>query len=1065
MIALSVRVVARFSYHSVWRRSNRCRSTLAHTHNPVKLPAPSRTDVCIESEFRERFFCVDDVLSLYAIQREHLKPCVDEQESSRDGMRCVEITWHIDGVPIRGVGTASRKRDAKRLAASELLRGVPLSHTASEQMRKQMVNSLRLRVGAEHLRDAAVPSAVPGEHAHQVVWRVAHVGSLPRELSVIGLGRTAADAQHRAMEKMFLEASDPRVRSLAMAGAQQIRFDAAVAQASKSEASRRAAVEAIVSNLTPAAASELVVRHNSLVLRRHIEAREDTTPHSTGFLCTLQWRWRDDGEQRVETTTGLGPSKRVAKGAAVHAMLVAHGFAADLTIEVLNRGALIRSLVKTQEDAALTAAITFLKTQPVAAWSLVLQDVWKMALTLGDVGRVAELGNAMRKVLTVPDKSFEGVPPESWEDMLDSCAVVPNGTTARACVAALERMPLMIGTFRSALHRDYFQHFRRLVAWERVAAIQAALGQVTDGNVGVSLWKEHCVLPFLTLSAGNDADFFKAGLRLNDVVELRPVGIDGAVLATVTSTTPKSLKCTFSCEIGKATCFEATKFTVRLLGSTTSSSRMALALRRLTQHPSDSVTDLHTLLLNSFSDEGRSIVNEDRHNPPARDFENESMVLNMMCRLAEGRGSVFNESQSKAVRSAIEQQLTLIHGPPGTGKTTAAVHIVSAWRHSGEKILCVADSNVAADNLHSNLKRFGIEALRFSMSGEDLDVSVRRVDTLAGTSTSQRQRANSDHLFDMVKGVADFQIVVTTCSSAGHPALKHISFPLVLIDECTQSVEPMSLVPLSHGCRRAVLIGDHRQLPPTVLSNEAQRGGLERSLFARLVEEGPTGGFGMAAEPVLLDEQWRMHPSISNFPNWHFYGGRIKDVAPERSLISGVPWPKSGEHRVLLVDVGGVESNHGTSFANDAEVSAVLDLIGHVTVSRAVLPEEIAILTPYQGQKRLIQHAFAHRAREDDLLGRVRIATVDGFQGAEVDLVVFSAVRSNVAGKLGFLQDARRANVLLTRARRGLIVFADASTMRQASGSVWASWLDMQESCGAVVPLADFQESFPATSL
>ena len=179
----------------------------------------------------------------------------------------------------------------------------------------------------------------------------------------------------------------------------------------------------------------------------------------------------------METTTGLGPSKRLAKGAAVHAMLVAQGFAADLTVEVLNRGALIRSLVKTQEDAALTAAITFLKTQPVAAWSLVLQDVWKMALTLGDVGRVAELGNAMRKVLTPPDKSFEGVPPESWEDILDSCAVVPNGTTARACVAALERMPLMIGTFRSALH------FMRLVAWERVAAIQAALGQVDGGDV------------------------------------------------------------------------------------------------------------------------------------------------------------------------------------------------------------------------------------------------------------------------------------------------------------------------------------------------------------------------------------------------------------------------------------------------------------------------------------------------------------------------------------------------------------------------------------------------------
>lgn len=1026
--ALPSRVVA--------RRFTRGRATLASAQHPVTLPVPSGSEPCIGSQFRERFFAVDNVRSLYRIQKRLLSPCVDERKSTRDGKKCVEITWQMGGASLRGVGTAAKKKHAWCLAASQLLRGVHLSEKALDQMRKQMVDSLRLLLNAKPLRDAAVPSAVPGEYAHEVVWQGTQDGSLPLALSATGFGETPVDAQHTAMENMFLKASE-------------------AASAVKEDAS----------HLTPAAISEIRVRHDTVINGRHIEVRYDTKAYSSGFLCTLQWRWPDGGEQRVETTSGFGRSILVAKGAAMHTMLVAQGFAADLTPEVLTRGAVIRSLVETRRDSALTAAMTFLETQPVAAWSNTRLHVWKWVLTLGDVGRITELGNAMRQALPAPESSFEGVAPDIWEEMLDSCAMVANGPTARAGVAALERVPLMTETFCSALHRDYFRHFRRLVAWELVAETQTALDQFADGDLGVSVWKEKCKLFNLTVSAENEAAFLAAALRPHDIVVVRPVGMGGAVLATVTSTKPESLKCTFSCELGDVACLEATEFRVRLLVSAVSSRRMTLALRQFTQHQQDGTTDLGTLLVESFSEQNRSIVEvASRDRPPGqRDPENEVRLLDMVLRRAADRGVVLNESQLRAVSSAIEQQLTLIHGPPGTGKTTTAVQIVSAWRHSGEKILLAADSNVAADNLHSSLKRFGIEALRFSMFQEDLDdVSVRRVDTLAGTGTSRQRVSESGHR-KMIKGVSDFQIVVTTCCSAGHPALEGVSFPSVLIDECTQSVEPMSLVPLTHGCRRAVLIGDHRQLPPTVLGCEARRGGLERSLFARLVEKdrGLAGGFDVAAaEPVLLDEQWRMHPSIAAFPNFTFYEGRLKNAAPERSVISAVPWPMSGEHRVLLVDVGGVESRDGTSYANDVEVSAVLDLIKHVTDCRAVQPEEIAIITPYQGQKDLFQRAFGRRAGNADLLGRVRLATVDGFQGAEVDLVVFSAVRSNVWGKLGFVKDLRRANVLLTRARRGLIIFADASTMRQASRSVWASWLRMQEARRAVVRLADFQQRF-----
>ena len=114
----------------------------------------------------------------------------------------------------------------------------------------------------------------------------------------------------------------------------------------------------------------------------------------------------------------------------------------------------------------------------------------------------------------------------------------------------------------------------------------------------------------------------------------------------------------------------------------------------------------------------------------------------------------------------------------------------------------------------------------------------------------------------------------------------------MIIDESTQSIEPSTLLPIINGCSHLVLIGDHRQLPPTVISDDARRGGLERSLFARLVEAPQGTGGAALVEPLLLNEQRRMHPSIAEFPNQHFYQGRVRDEVPARPPIRQLQFPQ-----------------------------------------------------------------------------------------------------------------------------------------------------------------------------
>ncbi|XP_078440958.1 P-loop containing nucleoside triphosphate hydrolases superfamily protein [Wolffia australiana] len=271
-------------------------------------------------------------------------------------------------------------------------------------------------------------------------------------------------------------------------------------------------------------------------------------------------------------------------------------------------------------------------------------------------------------------------------------------------------------------------------------------------------------------------------------------------------------------------------------------------------------------------------------------------------------------------------------------------------------------------------------------------------------------------------------IVFSTLSFSGSALFGRMKrvFDVVIIDEAAQAVEPATLVPLAHGCKQVFLVGDPVQLPATVISPAAEKFGYGTSLFKRFQEAG---------YPVqMLKTQYRMHPEIRSFPSKEFYNGSLEDgELVERQTKR--PWhvyrcfgPFSFLH------VSGTESqpSGSGSWVNEEEVDFIL-LLYHRLVN--AYPElrsssQLAVISPYRHQVRLLQDRFkaqfGKQAQEF-----VDINTVDGFQGREKDLVIFSCVRSNVGKGIGFVSDFRRMNVGITRARSSVLVVGSATTLMQ----------------------------------
>ncbi|KAF5326605.1 hypothetical protein D9611_000880 [Ephemerocybe angulata] len=305
--------------------------------------------------------------------------------------------------------------------------------------------------------------------------------------------------------------------------------------------------------------------------------------------------------------------------------------------------------------------------------------------------------------------------------------------------------------------------------------------------------------------------------------------------------------------------------------------------------------------------------------------------------------------------------------------------------------------------------------------------------------------------------IGQSDVICTTCITAATSSLNIVDFPVVFLDEASMSTEPASLIPLMKGCKHLALIGDHKQLPPVILSQEARDMGLAVSLFERLTREGDTPS-------VMLDTQYRMHPGISSFPSKEFYLGGVRDgtVDAAGQVQAGLLPPQSaflgggrGRPSVIFLDHAGQEAVKERSRVNHAEADIIARVVVDLLVSNPELRgEDIGIIAPYVAQISLLTRVFSAdgawagglRAALGDTrfmqLAQIEISTVDGFEGREKEVIVFSTVRNNGGGQIGFLGDRRRLNVGLTRARRALFVVGSLQTLGTVSvaGGGAGSW-------------------------
>ncbi|MGO9110500.1 MAG: IGHMBP2 family helicase [Thermoguttaceae bacterium] len=423
-----------------------------------------------------------------------------------------------------------------------------------------------------------------------------------------------------------------------------------------------------------------------------------------------------------------------------------------------------------------------------------------------------------------------------------------------------------------------------------------------------------------------------------------------------------------------------------------------------------------------------------------------------------------NEVQLDAVQFALSaRDVGLIHGPPGTGKTTTVVEVIRQAIRRGRKVLACAPSNLAVDNVFERLLGFGERVVRLGHPARvlpklrehtlDLLVEGHRDVQLARKLVKQamilfreasRQRRTAPKpgerkqlrddarslLADARKmelqaaeGILDSAAVIcATTTGVDSQLLGPRRFDLVVIDEACQSTEPGCWIPLLRG-DRLVLAGDHCQLPPTVVSQEAVDEGFGTSLFERLVDH---YGTGIARR---LTVQYRMHQAIMAFSSRELYDGQLQAHASVREHrlcdLADVAASRITEWPVEFIDTAGAGYDEelepdGESRMNRPEAALVARKVREL-VDAGIAARDIAVISPYGAQVRLVRELLEVPGLEID--------SVDGFQGREKEAVIISLVRSNPKGEIGFLADIRRMNVAMTRARRKLLIVGDSATL------------------------------------
>jgi superfamily I DNA and/or RNA helicase len=445
-----------------------------------------------------------------------------------------------------------------------------------------------------------------------------------------------------------------------------------------------------------------------------------------------------------------------------------------------------------------------------------------------------------------------------------------------------------------------------------------------------------------------------------------------------------------------------------------------------------------------------------------------------------GRSPELNASQWDAVEFALAaREVAIVHGPPGTGKTTTVAEIIRQSVLRGQRVLACAPSNTAVDNLLEKLIALGVRAVRIGHPARvhellqqhtldtcvELDPGMKIVREMqkeaeqilakAGKWTRAKPapgaredaRAEARRLRDdartyerqIIASILDQAEVICATTNFDPDVLGDRKFPLGVIDEACQSTEP-GYWPVLLRTEKIVLAGDHCQLPPTVLSKKAADEGFSLSMMERL-----TKTFGDSATR-LLTVQYRMHQAIMQFSSERFYDGKLEahsTVAQHRlhDLVSEI-YACYPEEPVTFVDTAGASWDEqidleGESKFNPKEGAWILDRVTELVESG--LPQSnIAVIAPYSAQVRWLRDRCAWR--------EIEIDTVDGFQGREKEVILISLVRSNDRGEIGFLSDERRMNVAMTRAKRKLILIGDSATL--ARHPFYAALLEHFESAG-----------------
>ena len=441
-----------------------------------------------------------------------------------------------------------------------------------------------------------------------------------------------------------------------------------------------------------------------------------------------------------------------------------------------------------------------------------------------------------------------------------------------------------------------------------------------------------------------------------------------------------------------------------------------------------------------------------------------------------------NKSQEEAIRNCFKNKLTLIKGPPGTGKSTVlsmlAYHLVKMKKSKNDKILISAPSNRAVDNISFLLQKLRLKFVRVLSLEREITEDVDTTNSLNDLIKEKIEKDGQNNkkikelfekrqMYGFLKGedaknylktIAEYQspvinpcdIILSTINNSADERISNYHFPIVIIDEASQALEPDCLLPLYHKAEMVVLIGDEKQLGPTVKSLDANVTGISISLFERLIYYYEGSSF-----ISILKEQYRMHKFLYEFSNQHFYNKQMitnGEIKLDEYVMNNFPWPNKNIPSFFYHNIDS-EKKENNSYYNDKESYLIFGVV-HKLVKAGVRIENIGIITPYNAQKYRLYDKFEEKKYED-----LRIESVDGFQGMEKEYIIISTVRSNLSGQIGFVSSTKRLNVALTRAKKGLIIIGNSECLAKKAG-IWKDLIHFYYSHGLIVkgPLSKLEK-------